>query len=101
MISKICNLIKDFCNCLAKPAKDKILHFLIGYIAFDYTLNAYDRLGLHYWITFVLAFVTVTICMVVKELIDKKNYNTFDIFDLIAGYLGILLKIGAFYILVV
>ncbi len=101
MINNFYNWIKTFCNLLAKPAKDKILHFALGYIVFDYFFSICVALELILWLNILLSVLMVTIVIFGKEVVDEKNYNGFDLFDLLASYLGVLLKAGALTILVV
>lgn len=98
MISKI---IKDVCFAIARHAKDKILHFLLGYVICDYSLSIFGRTGWNYHISLILSIIAVTIFIIGKEIIDKKSGELFDKKDILAGYLGVLLKIISFLILVV
>lgn len=98
MISK---RIKDICFAIAKYDKDKILHFLLGYVICDYSLSVFERIDWNYYISLIFSIVVVTVFIIGKEIIDKKNGGIFDKKDILAGYLGVLLKIMAFLILVV
>ncbi len=98
MISK---MIKDVCFAITKYAKDKILHFLLGYVICDYSLSIFERLFKNCHISLILSIVAVTIFIIGKEIIDKKSGELFDKKDILAGYLGVLLKVISFLILVV
>ena len=98
MISK---MMKEVCFAIAKYAKDKILHFLLGYVICDYSLSVFERLFRTWYISFTISVVIVTIFIIGKEIIDKKSGELFDKKDILAGYLGVLLKIISFLIFVV
>ena len=98
MISKI---IKDVCFAITKYTKDKILHFLLGYVIGDYNLSIFERFFRTWYISLTLSIAAVTIFIIGKEIIDKKSGELFDRKDILAGYLGVLLKIISFLIFVV
>lgn len=98
MISKI---IKDFCFAIAKYAKDKILHFLLGYVICDCSLSVFERVFRNCYISLILSIAVVTIFIIGKEIIDKKSGELFDKKDILAGYLGVSLKVIVFLIFVV
>lgn len=86
MISKLCSYIASF-------PKDKILHFLLCYIMFDYLLVFSSRLISNIELATLVAFGIMNIIIYGKELYDStKPNNKFDWHDVIAGYLGIELK---------
>ena len=94
MISNICYLIR-------RIAKDKILHFLICYIIFDYCLSIEEYLNFNIELTFISSFVIVSFLIFWKEAINKKQYNSFDCYNILAGYIGVIAKIIPFMIQVV
>lgn len=98
MISK---MIKDVCFAIARYTKDKTLHFLLGYVICDYSLSIFERLFRNCHISLILSIIAVTIFIIGKEIIDKKSGELFDKKDILAGYLGVLLKVISFLILVV
>ena len=100
-MKKFYEIIGTVCKFIGKITKDKLLHFILGYIIFDYCLSVFDRFGLHFILNISLSFLIVSFCIIGKELIDKKVYNGFDIWDIIASYLGVILKGIALMILVV
>ena len=98
MISK---MIKDVCFAITKYTKDKILHFLLGYVICDYNLSIFERFFRTWYISLTLSIAAVTIFIIGKEIIDKKSGELFDRKDILAGYLGVLLKIISFLIFVI
>lgn len=101
IMKKFYEFIGMLCKLISKPAKDKLLHFILGYIIFDYCLSAFERFELHFILNISLSLFIVSFCIIGKEFIDKKVYNGFDIWDIISSYLGVILKGIALTILVV
>lgn len=94
MISKLCSLI-------GRMPKDKILHFLVCYIGLDICLSLGQYLNLGNVINYIISFVLISLILFGKEYIDKKKYNGWDWKDIIAGYIGVILKTGVFVIQVI
>ena len=93
-------MVGNICYWIGRIAKDKILHFLLSYMIFDYALSACVRFGFATWLTLTLSLLIVSCAIVGKELIDKKEYNGFDWWDIVAGYLGVIAHIIPFLIMI-
>lgn len=101
VMKKFYEFIGTLCKLISKPAKDKLLHFILGYIIFDYCISTFYRFGLHFILNISFSLFIVSIFIIGKEFVDKKEYNEFDIWDIISSYLGVILKGIALMILVV
>lgn len=91
-------MISNICKYLLNIATDKILHFLIAYIAFDILLSVGIRLNLSPALNIVISFVITILLLFAKEYLDVKSYGVWDWKDILAGYLGIILKLLVFLI---
>lgn len=67
--------IYDFFKILNKIPKDKLLHFVYGYIGFIF---------LTIFMLPSLALLTVAIAAGLKEYVDDKGYGNFEILDFTA-----------------
>lgn len=94
-------MINNICYWIGRITKNKILHFLICYIIFDYCLSIGEYLNFNIELTFISSFVIVSFLIFWKEAINKKQYNHFDEYNIIAGYIGVIAKIIPFMIQVV
>lgn len=94
-------MISNICYWIGRIAKDKILHFLICYIIFDYCLSIGEYLNFNIELTFISSFVIVSFLIFWKEVIYKKQYNHFNWYNILAGYIGVITKIIPFMIQVV
>ena len=94
-------MISNICCWIGKIAKDKILRFLICYIIFDYCLSIGEHLNFNIELTFISSFVIVNFLIFWKETINKKQYNSFDWYNILAGYIGVIAKMIPFMIQVV
>ena len=94
-------MISNICRWIANIYKDKILHFLICYIIFDYCLSIGEHFNFNTELTFISSFVIVSFLIFWKEVIDKKQYNCWDWYDILAGYIGVITKTIPFMIQVV
>lgn len=94
-------MINNICNWIGKIDKDKILRFLICYIIFDYCLSIGEHLNFNIELTFISSFVIVSFLIFWKEAIDKKQYNSWNWYNILAGYTGAIAKIISFMIQVV
>lgn len=99
-MKKFYKFIGTLCALISKPNKDKFIHFIIGYIIFDYSLSVFNRFGLDLIYNILFSLFIVSLCVIGKEVIDKKVYNGFDIWDIVASYLGAIFKGIALMILV-
>lgn len=93
-------MISNICSWIGRIAKDKILHFLLSYMIFDYTLSACVRLDFSLLLTFTFSLLIVSCAIIGKEFIDKKEYNSFDWWDIVAGYLGVIVKLIPFLVMI-
>ena len=93
-------MISNICYWIGRIAKDKILHFLLSYMIFDYALSACVKYEFPIWLILTLSLLIVSCAIIGKELIDKKKYNGFDWWDVVAGYLGVIAKLIPFLIMI-
>ena len=93
-------MISKLCTFIASVDKDKLLHFIISYIIFDFCLSILCRFPLPTFINILTSFTIVSVFIVGKEIIDKIDYNGFDWKDILAGYLGVLVKLILFIIMI-
>lgn len=91
MISKLCYLI-------GRIPKDKILHYFISYLILDICLSIFRHFAINTLISVVISFSIVSIAIFGKEAIDEKRYNGWSWIDIIAGYLGVITKLGLFLV---
>lgn len=94
-------MISNICNWIRKIDKDKILHFLIYYIIFDYCFSIGEYLNFNIELTLISSFVIVSFLIFWKEAINKKQYNRFNWYNILIGYIGVISKIIPFIIQVV
>lgn len=94
-------MISNICNRIGRIAKDKILHFLICYVIFDYCLSIGEHFNFNIILTFISSFIIISSLIFLKEVIDENKYNGFDWYNIIAGYIGVIAKTIPFIIQVV
>lgn len=94
-------MINNIYNWIGKIDKNKILRVLICYIIFDYCLSIGEHLNFNIELTFISSFVIVNFLIFWKEAINKKQYNSFDWYNILAGYIGVIAKMIPFMIQVV
>ena len=94
-------MISNICCLIGKIDKDKILHFLICYVIFDCCLSIGEHFNFNTELTFIGSFIIVSFLIFLKEVIDKNEYNGFNWYDILAGYIGVITKIIPFMIQVV
>ena len=94
-------MISNICRWIGRINKDKILHFLICYVIFDYCLSIGEHLNFNTELTFISSFVIVSFLIFWKEAIDENQYNGFNWSDILAGYIGVIVKTIPFMIQVV
>ena len=94
-------MISNICRFIGKINKDKILHFLICYVIFDYCLSIEEHFNFNIMLTFISSFIIISSLIFLKEVIDKNEYNGFDWYDILAGYIGVIAKTISFIIQVV
>ena len=91
-------MISNICYWIGRIPHDKILHYFISYLILDICLS----LCLHYnvttWLSIVISLSVVSIAIFGKEAIDEKRYNGWSWIDIIAGYLGVITKLGLFLV---
>lgn len=85
-------MISNICFWIAKAPKDKILHFFISYFIFDLIFSILEHSGLYVWFNVLVAFSAVTVFIFLKEFVDELEYNGWDWTDILADYLGVILK---------
>ena len=95
-------MINNICIFIAQIAKDKLLHFILSYIIFDACLSCLNKTAMENWLILCIALFIVSIIIVGKEIIDIYDSKTgFSWQDIIAGYLGVLLKLILYFIMIV
>ena len=94
-------MISNICHLIGKIDKDKILHFLICYIIFDYCLSIGEHFNFNIILTLISSFIIISSLIFLKEVIDEKEYNGFNWYDILAGYIGVITKTIPFIIQVV
>ena len=94
-------MISNICRWIANIDKDKILHFLICYVIFDYCLSIGEHFNFNIILTLIGSFIIISSLIFWKEVIDKNEYNGFNWYDILAGYIGVITKIIPFMIQVV
>ncbi len=94
-------MINNICYWVGRIAKDKILHFLICYLIVDYCLSIGQHFNLSILLNSIIAFVVTSAIIFLKEIVDEKQYHSWDWYDILAGYIGIIAKTIAFTIQVV
>lgn len=93
-------MISKICQHIAKIEKDKLLHFIIPYIIFDFCLTIISKLPVHNILNIIISIIITSIFVIGKEIIDKIKYNGFDWKDILAGYIAITFKLILFIILI-
>ena len=94
-------MISNICRLIGKIDKDKILHFLICYVIFDYCLSIGKHFNFNIILILISSFTIISSLIFLKEIIDKNEYNGFDWYDILAGYVGVIAKTIPFMIQVV
>ena len=94
-------MISNICRLIGKIDKDKILHFLICYIIFDYCLSIGEHFNFNIILTLIGSFIIISFLIFLKEIIDENKYNDFNWYDILAGYIGVIAKTIPFMIQVV
>ena len=94
-------MISNICRLIGKIDKDKILHFLICYVIFDYCLSIGEHFNFNIILTLISSFIIISSLIFLKEVIDENEYNGFNWYDILAGYIGVIAKTIPFMIQVV
>ena len=94
-------MISNICRLIGKIDKDKILHFLICYVIFDYCLSIGEYFNFNIILTLISSFTIISSLIFLKEVIDENEYNGFNWYDILAGYIGVITKTISFMIQVV
>ena len=91
-------MISNICYFIVRIPKDKILHYFISYLIIYICLS----LCLHYNVTTLISIVislsVVSVAIFGKEAIDEKEYCGWSWMDILAGYLGVITKLGLFLV---
>lgn len=91
-------MISNICYWIGRIPHDKVLHYFISYLILDICLS----LCLHYnvttWLSIVISLSVVSIVIFGKEAIDEKQYHGWCWYDILAGYLGTITKLGLFLV---
>lgn len=91
-------MISNICYWIGRISHDKVLHYFISYLILDICLS----LCLHYnvttWLSIVISLSVVSIAIFGKEAIDEKQYKSWCWYDILAGYLGTITKLGLFLV---
>lgn len=91
-------MISKLCYWIGRIPKDKILHYFISYFILDTFLSIFGYFNVTSLISVVISFSIVSIAIFGKEAIDEKRYNGWSWIDIIAGYLGVITKLGLFLV---
>lgn len=94
-------MISNICYWIGRIDKDKILHFLVCYVIFDYCLSIGEHFNFNIILTLISSFIIISSLIFLKEVIDENKYNGFDWYDILAGYIGVIAKTIPFIIQVV
>ena len=94
-------MISNICYWIGRIAKDKILHFLLCYLIVDYCLSIGEYFNFNIILTFIISFIIISSLIFLKEAIDENQYNGFNWYDILAGYIGVIIKTIPFMIQVV
>ena len=94
-------MINNICLLIGKIDKDKILHFIICYVIFDYCLSIRERFNFNIILILISSFIIISSLIFLKEIIDENEYNGFNWYDILAGYIGVIAKTIPFIIQVV
>lgn len=91
-------MISNICYWIGRIPKDKILHYFLSYFILDTCLSIFGYFNVTSLISVVISFSIVSIAIFGKEAIDEKRYNGWSWIDIIAGYLGVITKLGLFLV---
>ena len=91
-------MISNICYFIARIPKDKILHYFLSYFILDTCLSICGHLNVTAWISVVISLSIVSIAIFGKEAIDEKEYCGWSWMDILAGYLGVITKLGLFLV---
>lgn len=91
-------MISKLCYWIGRIPKDKILHYFLSYFILDTFLSIFGYFNITALISVVISFSIVSIAIFGKEAIDEKRYNGWSWIDIIAGYLGVITKLGLFLV---
>ena len=91
-------MISKLCYWIGRIPKDKILHYFLPYFILDTFLSIFGHFAVNTFISVVISFSIVSIAIFGKEAIDEKQYNGWSWLDILAGYLGVITKLGLFLV---
>ena len=91
-------MISKLCYWIGRIPKDKILHYFLPYFIFDTFLSIFGHFAVNTLISVVISFSIVSIAIFGKEAIDEKEYCGWSWMDILAGYLGVITKLGLFLV---
>ena len=91
-------MISNICYFIVRIPKDKILHYFLSYFILATCLSICGHLNVTAWISVVISLSIVSIAIFGKEAIDEKEYCGWSWMDILAGYLGVITKLGLFLV---
>lgn len=91
-------MISNLCYWIVRIHKDKILHYFLSYFIFDTCLSVCVHFDVTTWLSVVISLFVVSIAIFGKEAIDEKEYCGWSWMDILAGYLGVITKLGLFLV---
>lgn len=93
-------MISKLCYWISKIPKDKILHFFISYLILDTCFSLCDHFCFKFWLTLILSLLVTSGFILGKEAIDKHKFNSWSWNDIIASYLGVIVKLGLYLLMI-
>lgn len=91
-------MISNICYWIGRIPHDKVLHYFISYLILDTCLSVCVHFDVTTWLSIVVSLSVVSIVIFGKETIDEKQYHGWSWMDIIAGYLGVITKLGLFLV---
>lgn len=91
-------MISNICYWIGRIPHDKVLHYFISYLILDICLSVCEHFDVTTWLSIVISLSIVSIAIFSKEAIDEKQYKSWCWYDILAGYLGIITKLGLFLV---
>lgn len=93
-------MISKLCYWISKIPKDKILHFFISYLILDINISLCEHFCFKLWLVLLLSIIVTSGFIFGKEAIDKKKFNDWSWYDIIASYLGVITKLGLYLLMI-
>ena len=91
-------MISNICYWIRRIPHDKVLHYFISYLILDICLSLCLYYNVITWLSIVISLSIVSIAIFGKEAIDEKQYHGWSWLDILAGYLGVITKLGLFLV---